>query len=380
MNEQMTNASLEISDQKRLIERIDKELSALWTDIQKYTKNIPSLLEEFSSQHNRLESEYSRALKAVALDELKNGSRPFKSILNDIYKARYSALHASAKVSLDSVERVLKSPFWYGERGTYQQPVSEIRQQIKDLEKGSSENSIEEIKAQADKLNVIVRQIEDEEKRARIRLPIQVFIWGLPVFLGLWVSNKFSTLQNSLLALSLAIAVLVAYLLVRFRIAARISMLARKNKLFDARRVQSILIYIPAVLIMPGYIIISEIEDYIVNSRMHVSFGPPTEEIVRGKKIEIPYEIEYYHELPAVDVTISADAPGLKVLGFRDEINALASGSVRDGLVRITVPEGTPAGVYRASLTVRYEGRSPFPFRSDFDSGNVSKFIDLRLP
>ena len=346
------------------ISLIDQDFEALKEEKSIIRALNPRLEAEILALESRTKSSYSETLKEAVLGKGNEATAALSELRNRLREARIRILSETVQDSTERIEKTIASPFWLGEQSTYLEDLDRIREKARNTSGSDPQRILRQLTSCLGDIAHIRRQLDSDERRIRVRLPIQIILWGLPIIIGLWVSGKLSP-GHKLLALGLLLAVaLGSYISVRFRLFSRISGLRRLREVISRSPYRALtLIQVPVVIALLMVLAGSPIDAFLIEHRMDLSLGPLQQPIARGSHVSVPYRVYYGSPTPALDVQLIFEAPGMDPALSETRLHAQTNSGAETGAFDVSVPGDLPPGLYTMRL------------RADFTAGRI-----LHLP
>ena len=366
----------------KLIRSIDHGLHDLNQDRSFIVLLVPSLVAEVDNVRKSLTDWYSKILKQIALGDDQGAENDLCNLLSRITTSRLGLLSEAAETATDRIYRIIRNPFWLGERNTYLEAIELVRTTLRNVESEDPNKALLQLVSSIQDVLKLERRMEGEERRAQFRLPIQVVFWGLPIIVGIWISGKFSSIQNLIILGLLFGIVIITFSAVKFRILSRINIhqwFRRSIRMIPSQATTFVQIFF--AMFMIALFLTPIINDIVVQHRMKATFGPLPTLIARGAEIRVPYRVYYDHQLAALGVKVYFSAPGIIEVDRKAEFNALSSSRPKVGMFQIRVPDDIPPGLYlfelRVSFTALSASRIPFFRKHKFYIINRSMEVEV---
>jgi len=380
----MDEKRLDTPTTKQLVEQVDRDFEALDTHCSTSSAVASSVVSDVAKSRHRLGEEYGSILKDIALERDAKTDARLSDLHGLITHLHFQLLVDGAKSATRRAERVLKSPLWLGERTAPWAVVQKVHANLRAAEAMERPEGILALGLIMEELTNLESQLAMDEHSARLRLPIHILQWGLPITIGLWVSNRLTRLQNAAaLSVVLCLACL-AYIAVRFRLSTKATPNRRLSRWLRKLASDALLPKLLfAVTLLSGVTVLVGTfgNDAVVESRLHATIGPVPDSLTRGAILEVPFGVQYNDDVPAVDITVRFDAEGLGN-SQTAKFSALNRARGANGKFSLNVSQDTLPGVYVLGLYVTFTAdswfRLPWTNRRGYHSVSRSVRIIVR--
>ncbi|MCK5343845.1 MAG: hypothetical protein KAR20_10600, partial [Candidatus Heimdallarchaeota archaeon] len=271
---------------------------------------------------------------------------------------RVGFLSDAIEYGLNNIIKSVNSPLWFGERNAYLETIDKIRDNLKQVkaEPESRDKNLEILTTDINEISRLINRLKGDEKRSRLRLPLQMILWGLPIVIGIWASGRLTFSQNILTLLFLFVIAALVFTASKFKLHSRISVFSRMAGYLKANTLKGMtLIQIPILIGAIGFMLIGPISDTIVKSRMEINVGETPQTLKKGSAFDLPFSIFYDHKSPAVGVKVKLSAPGILNNDLEKSFNVLTISSKKSGEFKVNIPADIPEGHYVFELTVSFD-------------------------
>ncbi|NKB88780.1 MAG: hypothetical protein GKS06_11220 [Acidobacteria bacterium] len=339
-----------------LVQQVNDAFDGLREDSSNILALAPQLDGLLRERTERLAARYMERLKSLAIEPGEASRKRLGALSEELRQTRRGLLHEAVQVATQQLERRVSGPFWFGERAPHLAAIQRIRASVPEGESMDGPGATGELRVLIAELGEITERLNLDEGSARVRVPLRIVFWSLPIIIGLWVSDRLSTTQNySILALALAAAG-SAYFLIRFDFFTQ----SRAVKWFRTRwkhtSIKSIVVLqLPLMLTAMLVSFAPTADSMLVATRMKLDLPEPLV-LNRGTHAEVAYGLLHNGDSVALDVTLSVSAPGLTVADSVHEYNAVGSSGVQ-GRFGLTAPLDLPPGAYAVEFHILFRAQ-----------------------
>lgn len=369
-----------VSHASELVARIDAQLAELENERQVVLRVLGAMQPDYDAARTGGTDAYSAALKKLAKGEADAAHRELTEVRDKLEESRVRLLAQSIEKSLGQIERTVTSPLWLGERGNYLQVTDRIQRETRELIGGSGTESPPLLVGHLNALAALQKQLAMDERHLRSRLPIQVFLWGLPIVIGFWASDKFTTHQNVAFLVALLVVSVVVHLVLRFRVLSKLTPVrGLRSVLRTSPERAFVYVQIPILLLGMAFALAPAIDDFVTARKMVLVTGAIPTAVSPGATVRIPYQVSYNDDSVATGVQVSVEVPGLGRC-FK-EFSALARGRAASDECVLTVAANATPGTYGIEIRVFYTARRwlPMPGVSEYRLRTMGRLLSLTV-
>lgn len=365
---------------KNLLDVVKSLLKELEEDISLLREFDVSLHSEISNFLERMNSRYTSAIEKIVRED-DSGYSDLEDILVSVNEMRLQQYQKAAKSMLQMTRKELKNAFWFRDQFSLSQGIGDIEKKILDIDSSSKdsseiERSINLYRDQINALGGIQKRFQGERHRFRLNIPSKVLLWSIPIFIGIWISDKFDNSAICVLILIMFLFVILSYFFVGSK---------RFEEFISQNKVMLIIFLVALIVVMflwqshtkisSYFYISSEYAAGIINllftimlisilivlnlpkilaKRKFIVVIPTIDKNFSPRdKIIIPYSLENKRSGVITEVGVSISAPGLDEL-FRRKDNlykSMSSKSTKSGELKfLEVPKEAVPGEYTVEL------------------------------
>lgn len=181
-------------DEKELITKVEKTLEELRDDLlfsiginAKKTSDIADFID-------RMENRYAQSIKNIAIGDIDAGNLELNEILSGIYETRLQFYKRFSYDYLVSLREDISNRLWLKNRFLFSDKIDAIDKELMEASKTwmQGDVGIDSFKNKIKELSELEIKLEIEQKEARTNLFLKTLIWGIPILLGLYISDKYS--------------------------------------------------------------------------------------------------------------------------------------------------------------------------------------------
>ena len=209
-----------MKEDKNLLDVVKSSLKVLEEDISFLRDFDVSLPSEISNFLERMNSRYASAIEKIVRED-ESGYSDLDDILVSINETRLQQYQKAAKSMLQMTRKELKSAFWFRDQFSLSQRINDIEKRILEIDSSltskeptESEKSINLYRDQINALSGIQNSFQGERIRSRLSISSKVLIWGIPILIGIWISNKFDNTAIFAFMVTMFIFAALSYLFV----------------------------------------------------------------------------------------------------------------------------------------------------------------------
>lgn len=375
---------------KDSLDVVKSSLKVLEDDISFLRDFEVSLPSETSNFLERMNSRYASAIEKIVRED-ESGYSDLEDILVNVNETRLQQYQKAAKFMLQMTRKELKSAFWFRDQFSLSQRIDDIEKRILEIDSSLTskepteiEKSINLYRDQINALSNIQNNFQGERIRSRRDISLKVLIWGIPILIGIWISDKF---DNSTIFTFIVVMFMLAILSYLFVGSKQFEGIVSQNK------VMLIVFFFILIVIISLWQFYDPISSYfninleysrekslsLITSLLVITFagmttllfGPgsisaklaerkftvtiPTidKNFSPGGEIVIPYSLENKRSGVITEIGVSIFAPGLYVFSEGKKIlyKSMAGKSTENGEIKfLHVPTKAVPGEYTAEL------------------------------
>ena len=218
---------------KNILDNVKSSLKILEDDVSFLRDFDGSLSSETSNFLKRMNSKYASAIEKIVQED-ENGYSNLENISVSVNEMRLQQYQKATKSMLKMTKKELKNAFWFRDHFSLSQRINDIEKIIFRIDSSlTSKESIEikktinDYRNQINALSEIQNSFRRERYRSRLGISLKVVLWGVPILIGVWISNKFDNSTIFVFMVIIIFFALLSYLLVGNK---RFEELIGKNK------------------------------------------------------------------------------------------------------------------------------------------------------
>ncbi len=365
---------------KSLLKILEEDISFL----RDFNVSLPS---EIATFLERMNSRYASAIEKIVRDD-ESGYSDLEDILVSVNETRLQQYQKAAKFMLQMTRKDLKNAFWFKDQFTLSQRIDDIEKSI--LRIDSSLTSKEPMKIEEsinlyrDQINTLARiqdTFQSERSRSRLNISLKIFLWSIPILIGIWISGKFDNSTIFAFIVLISLLAVSSYLFVGSK---RFEEVISQNKII---LVISLFVLIVVLFLWHFYTPISSyfntnitepfgllmaiiglafamvaaflknIPETLAKRNFVVVISAIDENFSPRDEIIIPYSMENKRSCVITEIGVSIFAPGLSVLSEGKNIlyKSMGGKSTKNGELKLLeVPEEAVPGEYTVELNWRF--------------------------
>jgi len=186
-----------VEKDKDSLDVVKSSLKVLEDDISFLRDFEVSLPSETSNFLERMNSRYASAIEKIVRED-ESGYSDLEDILVSVNETRLQQYQKAAKSMLQMTRKELKSAFWFRDQFSLSQRIDDIEKRILEIDSSLTskepteiEKSVNLYRDQINALSKIQSNFQGERIRSRRDTSLKVLIWGIPILIGIWISDKF---------------------------------------------------------------------------------------------------------------------------------------------------------------------------------------------
>lgn len=378
-----------VKKDKDSLDVVKSSLRVLEDDISFLRDFEVSLPSETSNFLERMNSRYASAIEKIVRED-ESGHSDLEGILVSVNETRLQQYQKAAKSMLQMTRKELKSAFWFRDQFSLSQRIDDIEKRILEIDSSLTSKEPTEInksinlyRDQINALSNIQNNFQGERIRSRRDISLKVLIWGIPILIGIWISDKFDSSSIFTFIVIMFMLAILSYLFVGSR---------QFEGIVSQNKVLLIVFFFILIVIISLWQFYDPILSYfninledarekslsgiilflsIFAVMMTLSFGPsgisakiaerkfavtiPTidKNFSPGDGIVIPYSLENKRSGVITEIGVSSFAPGLHVFSEGKNIlyKSMGGKSTENGEIEfLQVPIKAVPGEYTAEL------------------------------
>ena len=187
--------------------------------------NIASDIEAFLS---RMEMKYSESIKNIALGN--KGNSELNDILGGIYETRLQFYKRLCYTFLADLREDISNMLWLKNRFSFSDKIDTIDKELMETSQtlGESGVAIKSFKDNIINISNLKNKLDIERKEIRSKLFFTTIIWGIPILLGVYISDKYAQYTTH----GLLLLLMISYLSYTISGSASFQKFIIKNKMF----------------------------------------------------------------------------------------------------------------------------------------------------
>lgn len=355
---------------QKIIQILDLNLSEFYREIQlfkKYSLPLSDQMEDFYSEFNR---DYNDYLKLSIL-AIKEGEENLTKLLTQITKIRIRFLEEFIERMTSRFSKKLNSPFWFEINSDTLEILDEISglTSREDYLKQAGEKKIEMLKGDISKFEDSIRKLSRYKDIAKIRLPYKMLFWGIPIWIGLLLSDKFNSVIILAALVLLLLLVIITYFIIKKKRVLSENLKPKKFAIAKGRLKHvfskwsfPLLLTIILLVTFTGMIIDSKERIAKIFTTVSLELGYSENiYIIKGKSYYIPVKFSSKDKLYNVWVNLESEivrADAYVQLPLIDSTTVIKN-------FQLSIPKDVPNGTYPYVFDVSFKQQSKIPFLYD---------------
>lgn len=368
-----------------IIAKVDSNISEFRREAHAVKRYDKALAAEMESLGRDYIETFANNLK-IAVTAGPEASVPLVSLCTRIETDRSRYLLQFLQDAIPKIRRKLISPFWLGSQLNVLTELDGTEREIDSasLQRMSRQDRLGLLKDSFQKLEEVVRQLEQDRQVSKRRTPVKTLLWGVPIWLGIILSGRFGLWGNSLSFLFLVGAVVVSFVLASRKTLASLSGRARSGKVvkgpFLKLAKDRAFIFISLLVGIASMIAVlfqsrKDAATFLTRDPAVISAenrieGKPGEEVHPKVIISSPNQ-------PIYAVRLEIDSP---LLERQQSVEAkVISTSAVPMPISLQIIKDAPLGSFPATLTISYSTTSTSLLYSGFVTKSRQTQVELRV-
>lgn len=362
--------------EREIISKVETALQELKDDVSfaiKINANLTSDIEAFLS---RMDNKYSESIKNIALGDVDTGNSELNEILGGIYETRLQFYKRLCYNYLTSLREDISNMLWLKNRFSFSDKIDTIDKELIEASKilVQKDLAIESFKDKIISLSDLKNKLETERKEIRSHLFWTTIIWGIPILLGLYISDKYAqyTVYGFLLVLMVSILLyaisgsgssqkfiirnkmpLTGTFLFVSLIVFAISYISYTGLLVSENMslsLEKIFGFIAPIMILIVVVLTSfsrDIQPYLKKKKLDIKIDITNKQFKSGDEIPLNLTLKNNGSKIMTNISTTVIATGLLLESVEStKIRALGIGDTKKGVSTIKIPRNSPNGDY----------------------------------
>lgn len=372
-------------DEKELITKVEKTLEELREDISFSIEMNAKITNDIEAFLDRMENKYSQSIKNIAIGDIDDGNLELKEILGGIYETRLQFYKRFSYDYLVSLRDDISNRLWLKNRFLLSEKIDAIDKELMETSKTwiQGEVAIEPFKNKIIELSELKIKLETEQKEVRTNLFFKTLIWGIPILLGLYISDKYSqySLHGFLLILIAGISLYTIsgsasfekfiknnkfILLAIFLLVMSIPFIIFYSSYVGLQVIDKIFPYLADVgtfllpltlgIIALSFPLMKEYYDYSKRKNLHITIDITKKQFKPGDKIPLKLVLKNKGSKIVTNISIILIASGLLLEPNKSiKIRAIGIGDTKERPYIIDIPTDSPTGDYIIQFKTKFD-------------------------
>src|ERR1051325_1719000 len=338
-----------------LTDRIDSTVSRMRSVEGLIRLSNEDVANQISQSLSRRIERYAEHLKQAIADP-DDAQRKLLGLADALESEQSDYLAEYLQSAILDLRRKLVSPCWPGASVAQLREVDELLATSKeDRHSVTSREKLDRLLNVVQRLHSVLKQLEQEKRVLRIKAPLRVIVWGIPVLIGVALSGKLGWNSLLLIAAILIILSAVSFFVVGRRVSNEHARGYRfLMDLWHKDWVQVTLFFGAMIMIFGTIMVVGVTTDPKVYPPIVTikDVGGRSGELITVEARVAPAK----SSMPVYHVVGTVTSAILKYTARSEELNSVTTADV-PLYIKMPITDDVPSGKYLAELTTEYDTR-----------------------